>query len=116
MNDGGTGRITTLCAMGDEFPIGPVPRTISALRRVVRAKMVPLLNQVAPCQLKVFGSMLATDILTFPSTTTPLLFGDQVLPLFTSSLEPLVVVVPAMPVVASPAAALRPAAKNPEMM
>jgi hypothetical protein len=111
-NDDGTRTILTLRAIMDVFPIRPVPQDIDGLCMAVQVEYSHLISQVSPIHFKVYESMSsATDVLTLPSTTMPLLRGHQV-PLGTTSLQPLVVVVvlPTMSAVASPAEAFHEAA------
>jgi hypothetical protein len=111
-NDDGTRTISKHRAIRDVFPIRPVPQDIDGLCMAVQVEYSRLISQVSTFQLMVYESMSsATDVLTLPSTTMPLLRGHQV-PLGTTSLQPLVVVVvlPTMPAVASPAEAFHEAA------
>jgi hypothetical protein len=112
MDDGCNRTMATQRAMGSAIPIEPVPRHIGALVKVVKALSTPDLNHVAGHKLKVYEPMgSAGDELSLPSTEAYLLPGDLV-PLSSTSLSPLVVVVPAIPAVKSPTAAVHEATKQ----
>jgi hypothetical protein len=107
MDDGGTRSMATHCAMGQAIPITPVPLNIDELCRAVKAESAPDLNQIAAFELDAYEPMpSATDFLALPSTEAPMLRSARV-PLFTTSLEPLVVVVPAIAAGPYPAASVR---------
>jgi hypothetical protein len=102
-----TGTMKTLRdMMVDVFSIVPVPATIRELCSEVKAKCGPFLNHVEAFELEVYESMLPeSNVHTLRRTTTPPLLGSAQVPLSTTIVEPLVVVVPDIAAVASPAAA-----------
>jgi hypothetical protein len=105
MDDGGTRTVATHRAMGRAFSITPVPRHTDALCRAVKVETGPRLTHVAAYELKMYEPMpSAGDDLALPSTEAPML-GSAPIPLSTTELVPLVVVVPATPAVAIPSAA-----------
>jgi hypothetical protein len=96
-SDGTPATTTTLTVRPTEdgvFDIEPVPRTISELRRKVKAEVAPSLNDVADYQLKVYEfTRSATDEIILPNERKPLSPGNEV-PKVTTPLEPLMIVVP----------------------
>jgi hypothetical protein len=104
LDDGGTRTMKTLHAMDRAFHVEPIPRSIFGLKLAVIAENTLSLHHVAAYELKVYEfTRSAADVLPLPPRTAPFLLASAKVPWTTTRLAPLVVVVPAMPAVASPA-------------
>jgi hypothetical protein len=90
--------ITVRPMEGDVFPILPVPIKIGLLRKAVKADNPNALKDVDAAQLKVYQfTRSVTHDIPLPDTAGPLV-ADSLVPMSSTRLSPLMVVVPPVPI------------------